>query len=98
MLKSLEIKLFHLVMLQPGTKEKNFTTLLAPTVHRKANAGQFCQGIALTKKLLWEKKLLNVLELTGWPVLSSIHWSWLISRQACLYLSYFQDVHIRIIY
>lgn len=39
--KSLEIKLFHPVMLQPGTKKNNFATLLATTVHRKTNAGQF---------------------------------------------------------
>lgn len=65
LLKSIKIKLFHLVMLQPGTKKNNFTTLLTTTVHRKTNTGQFCQGIAFTKKLLWEKKVLNVPELTG---------------------------------
>lgn len=49
LLESLEIKFFHQVMLQPGTKKNNFTTLLAATVHRETNAGQSCQGIAFTK-------------------------------------------------
>lgn len=65
MLKSLEIKLFHPVMLQPGTKKNNFATLLATAVHRKTNAGLFSQGIGSTKRLLWEKKVLNILALTG---------------------------------
>lgn len=43
-------------MMQPGTKKNNLTALLATTVRRRTNAGQFCQGIAFTRNSSGKRK------------------------------------------